>query len=218
MKLLIIEDDPNILFFLTRGFSEDGYIVESAKDGADGEYLALIHHYDVIILDWMLPSQSGIKILKSLRDKNITTPVIMLSAKGEVENKISALNLGADDYLAKPFSFDELIARVEALYRRNISLGINEISIGDIEINLDTKTVHKNSEIIELTAKEYELLSFLIQHKNSLVSNAMIEEQLWNNTEFIHSNVVQVTIYHLRKKLEKDLIKSYRGLGYKIEI
>lgn len=218
MKLLIIEDDPHILSFLTRGFSEDGYIVESAKDGADGEYLALMNTYDVIVLDWMLPSQSGIEILKSLRDKNITTPVIMLSAKGEVENKIAALNLGADDYLAKPFSFDELIARVEALYRRNISLGLNEISIGDIQINLDTKTVYKNSEAVEITAKEYELLSFLIQHENSLVSNAMIEEQLWNNQEFIHSNVIQVTIYHLRKKLGKDLIKSYRGLGYKIEI
>jgi len=218
MKLLLIEDDPHILSFLTRGFSEDGYIVESAKDGADGEYLALMNTYDVIVLDWMLPSQSGIEILKSLRDKNITTPVIMLSAKGEVENKISALNLGADDYLAKPFSFDELIARVEALYRRNNSLGLNEICIGDIQINLDTKTVYKNSEAVEITAKEYELLSFLVQHENSLVSNAMIEEQLWNNQEFIHSNVIQVTIYHLRKKLGKDLIKSYRGLGYKIEI
>jgi DNA-binding response OmpR family regulator len=218
MKLLIIEDDENILSFLKRGFSEDGYIVDSALDGEDGEYLAIINSYDVIILDWMLPLKSGIEIIRSLREKKITTPTIMLSAKGEIEDKISGLQHGTDDYLSKPFSFAELEARVEALYRRNVSQGVNTITLGDVEIYSDTKTVTKNGQTIELTAKEYELLIFLVKNKNATVSNMMIEEQLWSNQEYINSNVIQVTIYHLRKKLGKEFIKSSRGLGYKIEV
>jgi len=218
MKLLIIEDDENILSFLKRGFDEDGYVVDSALNGKDGEYLAHVNAYDVIITDWMLPYKSGIEIIKSLREKKITTPIIMLSAKSEIEDKVTGLQYGADDYLAKPFSYQELVARVEALHRRDISKGLNLIFLGDIIINSDTKTVSKNDENIELTAKEYELLLFIIKHKNGFVSNAMIEEQLWNNQEYINSNVIQVTIYHLRKKLGKEFIKSNRGLGYKIAV
>ncbi len=218
MKLLIIEDDENILSFLKRGFEEDANIVDSALDGEDGEYLALLNSYDVIISDWMLPFKSGIEIVQSLREKNITTPVIMLSAKGEIEDKITGLQYGADDYLAKPFSFAELTARVEALHRRNVSKGLNLITFGNLSINTDTKIVMKESNTIELTAKEYELLMFLIRNKNSYVSNSMIEDQLWNNQEYINSNVIQVTIYHLRKKLGKELIKSNRGFGYKIAV
>ena len=218
MKLLIIEDDEDILSFIQRGFEEDDYIVDTALDGEDGEYLAILNSYDVIITDWMLPFKSGIEIIESIREKNITTPIIILSAKGEIEDKITGLQYGADDYLAKPFSFAELTARVEALHRRNISKGLNLITFGDLSINTDTKIVIKESQTIELTAKEYELLMFLIKHKNGYVSNNMIEEQLWNNQEYINSNVIQVTIYHLRKKLGKELIKSNRGLGYKLEI
>ncbi len=218
MKLLIIEDDENILSFLKRGFEEDANIVDSALDGEDGEYLALLNSYDVIISDWMLPFKSGIEIVQSLREKNITTPVIMLSAKGEIEDKITGLQYGADDYLAKPFSFAELTARVEALHRRNVSKGLNLITFGNLSINTDTKIAMKESNTIELTAKEYELLMFLIRNKNSYVSNSMIEDQLWNNQEYINSNVIQVTIYHLRKKLGKELIKSNRGFGYKIAV
>ncbi len=218
MKILIIEDDANILSFLQRGFSEDGYIVDTATDGKDSEYLALSNSYDVIILDWMLPGKSGLDILKSLRDNKKATPTIMLSAKGEVKDKISGFKFGADDYLSKPFSFEELQARVEALYRRGSFGSLNIIEIDTLSINVDTKSVTVDDQNIELTAKEYELLLFLIQHKNSLVSNGMIEQQLWNNQEYINSNVIQVTIYHLRKKLGKEFIKSFRGLGYKIEI
>jgi len=218
MKILLIEDDADILSFIQRGFEEDNYIVDTALNGKDGEYLAILNSYDVIITDWMLPFKSGIEIIESIREKSITTPVIMLSAKGEIEDKIKGLTHGADDYLAKPFSFAELTARVEALHRRNISKGLNLIILGDLSINTDTKIVMKESNTIELTAKEYELLMFLIKNKNGYVSNSMIEEQLWNNQEYINSNVIQVTIYHLRKKLGKELIKSNRGLGYKIAI
>ncbi len=218
MKLLIIEDDENILSLLQRAFSEEGYVVDSAVDGEDGEYLAMMNNYDVIILDWMLPLKNGVEVISSLREKKITTPTIMLSAKGEIEDKIAGLKHGADDYLSKPFSFAELEARVAALHRRNISQGVTLLKIGDIEIDSDNKVVTKNTQRVELTSKEYELLMFLFKHKNTYVSNGMIEEQLWNNQEYINSNVIQVTVYHLRKKLGKELIKSNRGLGYKVEI
>jgi len=217
MKILIIEDDKHILSFLTRGFEEDGYVVDSATDGAEGEYLALMHTYDVILLDWMLPAKDGLEILHALRENNINTPTIMLSAKGETKDKVSGLKSGADDYLPKPFSFEELVARVEALYRRSTSKGVSYVSIGDISIDTNSKIVTRDDQVVNLTAKEYELLLFLIKHKNSMVSNEMIEEQLWSYQEYINSNVIQVTIYNLRKKLGKELIKSFRGLGYKIE-
>jgi DNA-binding response OmpR family regulator len=218
LKLLIIEDDENILSLLQRAFNEDGYIVDSAMDGEEGEYLAVMNSYDVIILDWMLPLKNGIEIISSLREINITTPIIMLSAKDETEDKIVGLKYGADDYLSKPFSFAELEARVEALYRRNISQGVTLLKIGDIEIDSDKRKVTKNEQRVELTSKEYELLMFLFKNKNIYVSNTMIEEQLWNNQEYINSNVIQVTVYHLRKKLGKELIKSNRGFGYKVEV
>ncbi len=219
MKLLIIEDDNNILSFLIRGFEEDGYIVDNATDGNDGEYLAIMNTYDAIILDWMLPNKSGIDIVKSLRDKNISTPILMLTAKGEIPDKIQGLRTGCDDYLSKPFSFDELQARIEALYRRVLSSNnTNIIEFKNIKIDLDKKVVMQNSDILALSAKEYELLIFLIKHKNSFVSKSMIEDGLWSNEEFINSNVIQVTIHNIRKKVGKDLIKNFRGLGYKIEI
>jgi len=218
LKLLIIEDDVNILSLLQRAFSADSYIVDSSMDGEEGEYLAIMNSYDVIILDWMLPLKNGIEVISSLREKKITTPTIMLSAKGETEDKIVGLKHGADDYLSKPFSFAELEARVEALYRRNISQGVILLKIGDIEVDSDNKIVTKNEQRVELTSKEYELLMFLFKNKNAYVSNTMIEEQLWNNQKYINSNVIQVTVYHLRKKLGKELIKSNRGFGYKVEV
>lgn len=218
MKILLIEDDPNILSLLKRGLVEDGHSIETSEDGEEGEYLASMNNYDLIILDWMLPNKEGIEILKSLRKKNITTPVLMLTAKSEIDDKVLGLNHGADDYLSKPFSYKELIARIEAIYRRSLSDGKNEIIINDLTIDMNKKIVKKENVEISLTAKEYELLLFLINNKNSMVSNGMIEQQLWNNEEFINSNVIPVTIYHLRKKIGKNQIKSFRGLGYKIEV
>jgi DNA-binding response OmpR family regulator len=217
LKLLAIEDDPYILSLLTRGLREEHHIVDHATDGLDGEYLASVNNYDAIILDWMLPSKNGIEILQSLRADQIGTPVLMLSAKGETGDKISGLRMGADDYLSKPFSFEELLARIESLHRRNISQGSNNIEIAELHIDLNNKNVSMQNKYIELTAKEYELLMLLIKHKNSIVSKAMIEEHLWGNEEFTNSNVVQVTIYHLRQKIGKGVIKSYRNLGYMIE-
>ena len=218
MKILIIEDDENILSFLKRGFKEEGYIVDTAEDGEDGEYMALENAYDVIILDWMLPVKNGIEILENLKNNNISTPTIMLTAKTDVDDRVTGLTKGADDYLSKPFSFKELHARIIALYRRSVSSGNNTISVKNLTIDIDKKTVKQEGKELILTQKEYELLLFLIKHKNALVSNNMIQEQLWNEESYINSNVIQVTIYNLRKKIGKEFIKSSRGLGYKIEV
>ncbi|WP_458699678.1 response regulator transcription factor [Sulfurospirillum sp. 1307] len=218
MKILIIEDDLGILSLLKESFLEEKYIVDSAEDGEDGEYLATINRYDVIILDWMLPKKSGIQVIEALRKQDIKTPIIMLTAKSEIDDKVMGLKNGADDYLSKPFSFAELHARVEAMHRRVISGGKKTIDIDDVSIDTSTKIVTQKSKIVKLTAKEYELLLFLVKRKNSYVSKFMIEEQLWSNEEFNQSNVIEVTIYHLRKKLGKDFIKSFKGLGYKVEI
>jgi len=218
MKILIIEDDKNILSFLKRGFEEDGYIIDSAIDGIDGEYLALINQYDVIILDWMLPNKSGIEIIKSLKLKGITTPIIMLTAKNMLKDKINGIKTGADDYLTKPFEYEELLVRVEALYRRSVNSGSNIIKIKNLTIDIDNKIVKKDDELLKLTRKEYELLSFFIKNRNAVISKEMIEEQLWNNETFINSNVISVTMHHLRAKIGKDMISSNRGLGYKLEI
>ena len=217
MKTLIVEDDENILSFLERGFAEDGYIIDSATNGEDGEYLATTNNYDMIILDLMLPNKNGIEILESIRAKNILTPVIILSAKDGIDDKVLGLTCGADDYMSKPFSFKELKARALALYRRSISSSNNIIKIKDITIDIDSKIVKKDNQELTLTQKEYELLLFLVKNKNKLVSNIMIEEQLWNTDEYINSNVMQVTVYNLRKKLGKEFIKSTRGLGYKVD-
>ena len=218
MKLLVIEDDEAILSLLKRGLEEEGMVVDSATNGEDGEYLAEVNRYDIIILDWMLPEKSGIEILKKLRDKDIKTPVLMLTAKDAIENKLEGLNEGADDYLTKPFNFDELIARINAIYRRSALKGSDKIVInGDIEVDFDSKLVKKNGEIVNLTAKEFEFLEFLLANRGSLVSVEMIQDQLWNSEEFINSNVIQVIIYRLRNKLGKDLIKSKRNMGYFIE-
>lgn len=217
MKILIIEDDENILAVLKRGFEEENYIIDSASDGEDGEYLALTNSYDVILIDWMMPIKNGIEVIETLREKDVRTPIIMLTAKDDIDDKVKGLTCGADDYLSKPFSFKELLARVNVLYRRTLSLTSNILQIKDIQIDIDSKRISQNNKEIIFTQKEYELLLFLIKNKNTLVSIPLIEEQLWNNEEYINSNVIQVTIYNLRRKLGKDFIKSSRGLGYKVE-
>jgi len=219
MKLLIIEDDLNILSLLEKGFKENGHIIDKADNGEDGEYLATLHSYDVIILDWMLPLKNGIDILKSLRIQKIKIPILMLTAKGEIQDKVKGLKVGCDDYLSKPFSFEELDARVEALFRRYSNNYTDDvISFNDILINKETKTVMKNEEELKLSSKELDLLFLLIQYKNSFVSKTMIEDMLYNSEQTVASNVVSVTIHNLRKKIGDDIIQNFRGLGYKIEI
>ncbi len=217
MRILVAEDENNLAELLLQGLSEAGHHPFRAEDGEEALYMLEVDSYDVIILDWMMPNLDGLQTLKEIRKRSITTPILMLTAKAEIDDKVAGLSSGADDYLAKPFSFKELLARIEALYRRAINQGSNSITIGDIEIDLNAKSVTKGGKKLTLTAKEYDILLLLLQNRGTYLSKFTIEECLWID-EVPKSNAVQVNIYNLRKKLGKEFIKSFKGLGYKIEL
>ena len=217
MKLLIVEDEKTILNQLLFFFKNKGNIVDFASNGLDAEYMMEYYVYDVIILDWMLPEKSGVELLEFIRKRKNLTPVIMLTAKTNIKERVAGLRMGCDDYLVKPFNLLELEARVEALYRRTLSKAYDEIIFKNIRVNLQSKEVFYNDSPIFLSMKEYELLLFLIKNQNTFVSKYNILEQLWSSDDINQSNVVEVTIFNLRKKLSKDLIKNFRGFGYKIE-
>ena len=217
MKLLIIEDDPAIRSLLERIFEEEGHAFESAADGEEGLYLLETGVFDAVVLDWMLPRLSGVELLERARRRKIDTPVLLLTARGEIDDKLTGFRGGADDYLVKPFSIDELLARLEALYRRSLGSGSNLLEAGDLTLDLGRRSVHLSGREVALQRKEYELLLFLMKHKNSPVSKSMIEEQLWSGEVFLQSNVIEVTIYNLRRKIGKERIRTNRGLGYVLE-
>jgi len=218
MKLLLIEDDEKISKLIQNGFRKVGYRLDIAKDGEEGLYMAQNNNYDVLIVDWMLPKMSGIELLKKLKkEKNV--PALILTAKRDIEDKVEGLSV-ADDYLTKPFEFEELIARVKALYRRSHNLNDNVIRVADLMLNPDTKEVRRAGKLIELTAKQFELLKYLMINKNKIVNTDMIQSNLWEMDDEINSNVINVYISHLRKKIDKNfdkkLIKTYRGMGFKL--
>ncbi|MRJ07012.1 MAG: DNA-binding response regulator [Epsilonproteobacteria bacterium] len=218
MKILLVEDDEKIAGLIKKGLKKEGFRVDWAVDGEEGLYLAENNKYDVMIIDWMLPKISGIDLLKQIRNK-INTPALILTAKSDLNDKLEGLSI-ADDYLTKPFSMEELIARLKALYRRNKQLKSNVLQIDNLILNPDTKEVKRGDRKIELTAKQFELLKFLMVNKNRIVSPQMIAENLWEVDEEINSNVINVYISHIRKKIdsqgEKKLIKTIRGMGFKI--
>ena len=204
--------------FIQNGLKKVGYRIDIAKNGEDGLYMAQNNNYDVLIVDWMLPKISGIELLKQLK-KEKNTPALILTAKRDIDDKVEGLNV-ADDYLTKPFEFEELIARIKALYRRSHNLNDNVLKVADLTLNPDTKEVRRAGKLIELTAKQFELLKFLMINKNKIVSPDMIKSNLWEMDDEINSNVINVYISHLRKKIDKEfdkpLVKTYRGLGFKI--
>lgn len=219
MRVLVIEDDEAICSLLVESFESRGESVECAKDSEEAEYYLSTGEYDVMILDWMLPGESGVDFIERLRRCGVKMPVLMLSAKSDVRDRIEGLRRGCDDYLGKPFSLDELEARIEAIYRRVIdNSGRNEIRFGDMVIDLDKKELYKKGEKLELTRKELDLLLLLIKHRNSYISKSRIAESVWRESDFVNSNVVEVTIHNLRKKLGKEYIKSFRGLGYRVDL
>ncbi|WP_456488483.1 response regulator transcription factor [Caminibacter pacificus] len=219
MKILLIEDDEKLLESIKEGLKKFDFRVDTATDGEEGLYLASNNQYDVLIVDWMIPKISGIDLIKKLRKDNITTPALILTAKGDVEDKVEGLSV-ADDYLTKPFDFDELVARLKALYRRSHNISENVLKIADLELNPDTKEVKRAGKHIDLTAKQFELLKYLMINKNKIVTPQMISENLWELGDEITSNVINVYISHIRKKIDKDhdkkLIKTIRGMGFKI--
>ena len=218
-SILLVEDDKKLAKLIEEGLKKQNFRVDVAYDGEEGLYLAKNNQYDVMIIDWMLPKLSGIELIKKLREENIYTPALILTAKSDIDDKVEGLSV-ADDYLTKPFEFDELIARLKALFRRSKKLPENIIRVGDLEMNLDTKEVKRAGKPIELMAKQFELLKLLMINKNKIVTPEMIEQNLWEMNEERHSNVITAHMSYIRKKVDKGfdkkLIKTIRGMGYKI--
>lgn len=219
MKILVIEDDEKIVNFLKKGLEEESYSVDYSLNGDEGLYLASVNTYDLILLDIMLPIKDGIEVCRTLRTNKIFTPIIMLTAKDTTEDKIKGLDIGANDYLPKPFSFAELLARIRVQLRTQ-EMPQTRLKVDDLELDLLSKTAKRGEDIIALTAKEFSLLEFLIKNKDRVLSESVISENLSNMDDDNISNVVNVYIYRLRNKIdkpyEKKLIKTIRGLGFKI--
>jgi len=222
VRILIVEDEHRIATALKQGLQQEHYVVDIAFDGTSGYDMASEGFFDLLILDLMLPGKDGLTILKDLRAKKVHTPVLILTAKGQTEDKITGLNAGADDYLVKPFSFEELLARVRALTRRPKNLISELLSVSDL--NLDTKTyqVERAGKTISLSNKEFTLLNFLIEHQGNILSKDQIISHVWNYDADILPNTVEVYIRSLRRKVDLPfknkpaLIKTVRGFGYKI--
>lgn len=221
MRILLIEDDKHIVGFLKRGLEEEGYVVEVAYDGEEGLDLAKDGEFDLIILDILLPRVDGFTVCQRLRASGNTTPILMLTAKDSVEDRVQGLDLGADDYLVKPFAFEELLARIRALTRRHRNAEGAVLKVGDLTINLLTREVKRGDRVIELTAREFELLKFLAHHPGRVFTRAQLLERVWGYDFEYSSNVVDVYIRYLREKIDKPfdrkLIHTVRGVGYKLQ-
>jgi len=222
MKLLVIEDEHKIANSIKQGLIQEKFIVDVAYDGEEGLDLATSEKYDVIILDRMLPKLSGDNVLKNIREQNIHTPVLMLTAKGQIQDKVEMLNTGADDYLTKPFAFSELTARIKALGRRPQKTLKNEFVIKNLSLNTQTYEVKRNGIQINLSSKEFSLLEYLMRNPNKIIKKEDIIMQVWSYEADVLPNSVEVYIKHLRDKIDKPfkngpkLIHTVRGFGYKI--
>lgn len=223
-KILIVEDEPKVASFIKQGLEENNYFSEIAVDGQEGFTMSTSKFYDLIILDINLPYINGIDLCKEIRKHNTKVPIIMLTAMGGTDFKLSGFDSGADDYLVKPFEFKELLARIKALIKRTTGvddLTSNILKISDLEMNLDTKVVKRSGQKIELTAKEFTLLEFLIRNKGRVLSRATIAEKVWDITFDTGTNVIDVYVNFLRKKVDKDfpnkLIHTQVGMGYVIK-
>lgn len=216
MKILVVEDEVKIANSIKKGFEQESWICDLALDGETGYDLAVFESYDVIILDLMLPKMDGISISKGLRKEGIHTPILILTAKGEIDDKVLGLNSGADDYLVKPFAFEELVARVQALARRPSEVKNEELIINNLKLNTKTQVVKLKEKIILLSKKEYQLLEYLMKNKSNVSSKEDIISHVWDYESNILPNTVEVFIKYLRNKLGKDVIKTVRGFGYKL--
>jgi DNA-binding response OmpR family regulator len=224
LHLLVVEDERRLAHVLQRVLQEHGYVVDLAYDGEDGCNSAVSGLYDAIILDLMLPGMDGLSICRHLRATKIATPVLMLTARSAVEERIEGLSVGADDYLIKPFAMGELLARIEAVLRRRdrqFNPPSTELRVGDLILDLTRHEARRAERIIELTAKEFALLELLMRHPQQVLSRAQIRDQVWRYDFDALSNVVDNYIYYLREKVDRGfgypLIKTVRGVGYKIE-
>lgn len=220
MRLLLVEDEVKLLEILRQGLEEQAYAVDTADNGLDALHWALNFEYDVIILDIMLPERDGLEVCRELRNKRIITPILMLTARDTVDDRVTGLDSGADDYLVKPFAFKELLARIRALARRDTVQKSTTLVVGDLTLDTLTYQARRGEDMIELTAKEYRLLEFLMLHPHQILSRAVIAEHLWSYDDTPDSNVVDVFIRYLRRKIddpyEEKAIRTIRGAGYQL--
>ena len=222
MRILVVDDDRHLNGIIKRGLTEETYAVDTAFDGEEAEYLACVNSYDLIILDIMMPKKDGIEVCQSLRGNHINTPILMLTAKDAVEDRVRGLDAGADDYLVKPFAFSELLARIRALLRRDGTAKTPELKVGDVVLNTRTREVWRGNRAIELTTKEYTVLEYFMRHPNVVVTRTMLEEHAWDYDFDSMSNLVDVYIRRLRRKIDEgeevSLIQTVRGAGYRLKI
>ena len=223
MRILVIEDNIKLAASIKRGLEQDGFAVDCLFDGKSGQERLEISHsdYDLLILDIMLPEVDGLTICKNIRNQNIAIPIIMLTARGTTADKILGLNSGADDYLIKPFSFEELVARIKALLRRPKQALQVELKIGDLILNATSKKVYRNQKEIELTLKEFSLLEYLMRNANQVLNRDQILDHVWDLAFDSFSNIVDVHIKNLRKKIDngyhEKLLETIRGVGYRLK-
>lgn len=220
MRVLVVEDERKVASFIKRGLEEERYIVELAMDGETGLDLALNNVFDAIVLDVMIPKRDGFEITKELRAKGNHTPILLLTAKAGVNDKINGLNLGADDYLTKPFNFEELTARLRSIMRRSSPEKSTKLQVGDLILDTVTHIAYRKGVEIELTTKEYALLEYLMRNKNRILSRSMIMQHVWKLNFDPESNIIDVYIKRLRAKIESETMRyihSIRGIGYRVK-
>lgn len=214
MRVLVVEDDADLNRQLTTVFEEAGYVVDRAYDGEEGHFLGDTEPYDAIVLDIGLPKKDGISVLEDWRRNDIMTPVLMLTARDRWSDKVAGIDAGADDYVAKPFHMEEVLARLRALLRRSAGLASNEIEIGSLRLDTKSTRVTVDGVPIKLTSHEYRLLAYLVHHKDKVISRTELVEHLYDQDFDRDSNTIEVFVGRLRKKIPPDMIKTVRGLGY----
>ena len=221
MKILVIEDDPTVGEFVRRGLEEQRWHTDLVANGIDGERMALSQSYDLVILDMRLPGRNGLDVLRTLRARGFERPILVLTAQDAVDAKVETLRAGADDYVTKPFAFEELLARAEALLRRPRAIVSPVLEVGDLVLDQGTREVRRHGDGIELTPKEFAVLEYLMRHAGRVMSRTLITEYAWGYHFDPGTNIVDVVINHLRKKIdassEKKLITTVRGVGYRFD-
>jgi two-component system copper resistance phosphate regulon response regulator CusR len=222
MRLLLVEDDCKVASFIKKGLREEGYAVDWASDGDAGLFMGLDDVYDLIILDVNLPHKDGLSVLRSLRTGKITTPILLLTVRATIEDKVIGLDTGADDYLPKPFAFEELLARVRALLRRRSETQAPVLAVADLSLDPAKRTVVRGGQNVDLTSKEFSLLEYLMRHKERVVTRTMIAEHVWDQSFDTSTNIIDVYINYLRKKIDNGqepiLIHTIRGVGYVLKV
>jgi len=218
MKILVVEDEKRVAQFIQKGLKEEGHAVDCAYDGEEGGFLAEVNEYDLVILDLMLPKKNGVAVCREIRERGVATPVLMLTALDSVEDKVRGLDAGADDYLTKPFAFEELLARVRALLRRSSESKAPVLKIADLELDPMSRRVTRSEQAIRLTTKEYALLEYMMRNPDRVLTRTRIGEHVWDMNFDPESNVIDVYVSHLRNKVDKGfeppLIHTLRGQGY----